>query len=248
MKRVFHTKSTSRVGRSGSFTLIELLVVVAIVAVLVAILLPALTAARQQGRWAVCLSQCREWGTCFELYLSDNAGVVPYGDPASGMPGTQWFYRPMVYAIPGSWIGFDNPTTYWVGEFRHRRGETTTWHSCRQFGFALYDCPERTAAIGSRPAFWWDVWPDYGLNGFYGLGPEKTNLWTIGSPSQSVLLAEKDGLNWHVTPDYFSPIPSDPNPPSGRHNGRTNVLWADLHAAPHDRDRLGNLTWLWDRE
>ncbi len=53
------------------FTLIELLVVVAIIAVLVAILLPALNNARERARVASCLSNLRQIGLAFEMYLSD---------------------------------------------------------------------------------------------------------------------------------------------------------------------------------
>jgi prepilin-type N-terminal cleavage/methylation domain-containing protein len=56
------------VGQRFAFTLIELLVVVAIIAVLIAILLPALAAARQQGKVTVCLSNLRTLGTAATSY------------------------------------------------------------------------------------------------------------------------------------------------------------------------------------
>jgi prepilin-type N-terminal cleavage/methylation domain-containing protein len=54
-----------------AFTLIELLVVVAVIGILVAILLPALKAARNSGRDAVCLSNHRQFGVAAGLYFSD---------------------------------------------------------------------------------------------------------------------------------------------------------------------------------
>ncbi len=55
-----------------AFTLIELLVVVAIIAILMAILLPALQAARQQGKMIHCLANLRSIGTAANVYLADH--------------------------------------------------------------------------------------------------------------------------------------------------------------------------------
>jgi prepilin-type N-terminal cleavage/methylation domain-containing protein/prepilin-type processing-associated H-X9-DG protein len=57
-----------------AFTLVELLVVVGIVAVLLALLMPALYKARQQARSVECLSNLRQLGGAFEIYLSENKG------------------------------------------------------------------------------------------------------------------------------------------------------------------------------
>jgi len=62
--------------RSNAFTLIELLVVVAIIAVLVAVLLPALQAARDSAKIAVCTSRLRQWGLVHQIYAQDNSGFL----------------------------------------------------------------------------------------------------------------------------------------------------------------------------
>ncbi|HSW47014.1 MAG TPA: prepilin-type N-terminal cleavage/methylation domain-containing protein [Phycisphaerae bacterium] len=62
------------------FTLIEMLVVVAIIALLAAILLPALAAAREQGKRAVCLSRLQQMGRAFALYSADHRQFLPARD------------------------------------------------------------------------------------------------------------------------------------------------------------------------
>jgi prepilin-type N-terminal cleavage/methylation domain-containing protein/prepilin-type processing-associated H-X9-DG protein len=61
-----------------AFTLVELLVVIGIIAVLIAILLPALNKARQASKSTVCLSNLRQMGTAWTMYLSDSKGHLPY--------------------------------------------------------------------------------------------------------------------------------------------------------------------------
>lgn len=72
-----------------AFTLIELLVVVAIIALLISILLPALNAAKEQSRIAVCLSNLRSITSAANGYLLDSAGNgdLPWALPKSGPIG-----------------------------------------------------------------------------------------------------------------------------------------------------------------
>ena len=61
--------------RDTYFTLIELLVVVAIISILASMLLPALTAARERARMAVCMGNMKQIAMATNLYLSDSQEI-----------------------------------------------------------------------------------------------------------------------------------------------------------------------------
>jgi prepilin-type N-terminal cleavage/methylation domain-containing protein len=70
-----HTMKATFARRA--FTLIELLVVIAIIALLIGLLLPAIGKARNAGRLAVSLSNCRQLLTAFYAYRDDYKDLLP---------------------------------------------------------------------------------------------------------------------------------------------------------------------------
>jgi prepilin-type N-terminal cleavage/methylation domain-containing protein len=112
----------------SAFTLIELLVVIAIIAILAAMLLPALARAKQNGQRAACLSNLRQIGLAFEMYLNDHADHFPDR-------------RDLKSSLPGGYL----PWTSWpLSDPRGGWAATTFQNECPNFN--VWCCP---AAVNS---------------------------------------------------------------------------------------------------
>src|ERR1700712_4301073 len=66
-----------KVVRQRGFTLIELLVVIAIIAILAAILFPVFAKAREKARQTACISNMKQMGLGFMMYVQDNDEAFP---------------------------------------------------------------------------------------------------------------------------------------------------------------------------
>jgi len=132
-------------NRKG-FTLIELLVVVAIIAILAAILFPVFARAKARAKMGTCLSNCRQVGLAFLMYLSENDDLMPCMDSvwatnlrnytngaASDGGGTIWagdnkardagqsldyFYKNSILACIGGYM--KNSSIWWCPDYKNR--------------------------------------------------------------------------------------------------------------------------------
>lgn len=133
--------------RRPAFTLIELLVVIAIIALLISILIPSLSAARNQARTAVCLSRLRTLGQGLHMYANEHRDVLPPGRMPR-LNDDHWRvrikgglkYRPTFLAMMAHQIGmqpFDDPQA-------NRRGVDRMGQlgDRQNYGDASFVCPE----------------------------------------------------------------------------------------------------------
>lgn len=97
-------------NRKG-FTLIELLVVIAIIAILAAILFPVFARARARAKMSSCLSNCRQVGLAFLMYMSENDDMMPVMD---SVWSTQLLSRNSTSIVS------DGGGTKWAGEDKAR--------------------------------------------------------------------------------------------------------------------------------
>ena len=95
--------------RTG-FTLVELLIVIGIIVALVALLLPALSAAREQARRTQCMSNLRNLTSAWMMYANEHHGEVCLGSSKLGSPMDPAVVQD-VRVLSMSWVGLgDDPS------------------------------------------------------------------------------------------------------------------------------------------
>jgi prepilin-type N-terminal cleavage/methylation domain-containing protein/prepilin-type processing-associated H-X9-DG protein len=200
--------------RTPGFTLIELLVVIAIIAILAAILFPVFSQAREAARKTVCLSNMRQIGSAFYMYLQDNDETFPLDGHTSRR---------------FSWIFSLDPYTKNRQIYRCPSDNSANWFP-RPAGDLT---PPRFTSYGTN------LWmaplhpgePNYGTRGF-------TTLASINSPASTIYSAE---LVENTIQDHFHPPWWRENnefvlekPGTGiaitRHQGGSNYFFCDGHA------------------
>lgn len=199
-------------NRKG-FTLVEMLIAVAIIAILAIMITPAISNGIASAKAAKCVNNLRQLGLMSNTYSADFDNQFPWA-----------------WGSVSSWMESMVAHVEFGGDLAKARDAIAREKVPSR-------CPVRTLSNAeydaiNKKTYWYSYGINYvNLGGGGALVPPISRLM-VKNPSKCVFLADgkpETGWGYLVNPGWGDAQPSD------RHQGRSNVLWADGHVTSEDQ-------------
>jgi prepilin-type N-terminal cleavage/methylation domain-containing protein/prepilin-type processing-associated H-X9-DG protein len=213
--------------RRTGFTLIELLVVIAIIAILAAILFPVFARAREKARQTACLSNVKQLGLAYMMYLSDYDEVFPphvtERTATPGTPDTAEARAPFSYKT--------KLAPYVKNDQVFKCPSAPAWPTPAAGQWFTTDYGNNHNEMylpGASQQAFYIANPDFGFN-------DATTVGSITYPAQFIMLGDAGRSDGSPSRGGMYPQPwafdnATQARMYGRHNDGANVTYADGHA------------------